>query len=228
MRRIKEVCAAAVLVFLISCGEKKEVNQTETATPKSKAEQVVTGKDLGDNTSITYSLSGALNGKMTINRNGKDLKQIVDSEVMGIQSKNITYIKENTVYSITEVAGKKLGIKTDLSKYNSMKQTGETIADPDEFRKFLEGKSVKGTEDILGYKCNIYDMGNNVSLSVADGKYLLRIKAPDFLAIATAIQPLDADNTSEFAVPADIEFKSVTPDNDLKDALESKKELLKK
>jgi hypothetical protein len=205
---LRSLIVASLVIVLASCGKNEQQTKSEkpTTSAETKSESIS-----GDNTSITYQISGAINGTMTIMRDGKELKQIIDSEIMGMKSHNEIFIKGNTVYSITEVAGKKMAMKTSLSEYNGQKLTGETIADPREFQKLLEGKKVTGTETILGHTCEIYDLGTNVFLSVADKKSILRIKSPELLATATEISALPANSASVFELPAGVEFRMVSP-----------------
>lgn len=202
--------AAGMVVFALqACGNKKEQQVQETAgTNKSSPKQDAANDE---STSITYQLTGAINGSMNIKRDGKELKQVIDSEMMGMKSRNEIYVKGPTVYSITEINGKRMAMKTSLSEYNGRKLTGETIADSKEFQKLIEGKSVTGTETIVGKTCEIIDLGNNVSLSVADKKHILKIKSPEFLAVATEFQSLPGSSSSEFELPAGVDFKSVSP-----------------
>ncbi|MBK6507854.1 MAG: hypothetical protein IPG02_19905 [Ignavibacteria bacterium] len=205
---IRALLFVTIFAYIASCGKEEQKTQTDTQTPK---QETTSTKELGDNVSTTYNITGAINGTMTIKRNGKELKQIIDSEMMGMKSLNVIYIKGNTAYSITEVAGKKMSMKTSMNEYNNRKLTGETIADPKDFERLLEGKSVKGSENILGYNCDIYDLGNNVFLSVANKKHILRIKSPEFLAVATDIQALPENSASEFELPQGVDFKMVSP-----------------
>jgi hypothetical protein len=205
---LRALLLVTIFAYLVSCGKDEQKTQTDAKTSK---QETTSPKELGNNVSTTYNISGAINGTMTIKRNGSELKQLIDSEMMGMKSLNTIYVKGNMAYSITEVAGKKMAMKTSLNEFNSRKITGETIADPREFERLLEGKKVKGSENILGYNCDIYDLGNNVSLSVANKKHILRIKSPEFLAVATDIQAMPENSASEFELPSGIDFKLISP-----------------
>jgi hypothetical protein len=207
-KTLRTILFIALLTLLISCGKEEQKTQTEKTTP---AKETTGSKDLGNNVSTTYKISGAINGTMTIKRNGTELKQLIDSEMMGMKSRNEIFIKGDMVYSITELGEKRMAMKTSMKEYNSRKPTGETIADPKEFERLLEGKKVTGSENILGYNCDIYDLGNNVSLSIANKKHILRIKSPEFLAVATEIQAMPENSASEFELPSGVDFKMVSP-----------------
>ncbi|MBX7044184.1 MAG: hypothetical protein K1X85_14915 [Ignavibacteria bacterium] len=226
------LCITGAFVLLFSsCDKKEETAQTqkqnsgvsENSQPKTSAS--------GDRSSITYQLTGVTNGTMTIYRNGNELKQVIESDMMGLKSKNEVYVKGGFVYLITEINGKKLPMKTSLDEYNSRKLTGETIANAAEFEKMLAGKKVTGNESILGRDCEIYEMGNNVFLSIADKKHIMKIKSPELLAVATEISPLPDNSDGIFELPAGMEFKLFNPKaNQPKESLDSavKKEAVKK
>lgn len=195
-------------IFVIaSCGKEKTV-ETKTAstdslkTPESKV-------DAGGITTdfiISYDLEGLLKGKMEIFRNGDRLKQKINSEIMGNKNSNVIYIKDKIVYSVIDVGGKKFGTKTDLVNYNSIKQTGETITDFNEFEKFLDSKKITGTENILGYKCDIYEISDPIRLSVYNKRYIMKIKTPEFIATATNLNTRPVFSENEFEVPLDVNF----------------------
>ena len=122
------------------------------------------------------------------------------------KSSNIIYIMDNNVYSILDVGGKKIGTKSDLRGFNETKLTGETITDFKEFEKFIDSKKIIGTENVLGYKCDIYETSSGVTLSVYNKRYILKIKTPEFMATATALNTSPSYTGTEFTLPSDIEF----------------------
>ena len=235
MNYIKHKTDKAGLITLIifalvfaSCSKesKNESQSTKTETPKTenRAKEEVLSNDF----TVNYDLEGALKGKMEIMRSGEKLKQNINSEVLGIKSSNIIYIMDKNVYSIIEVNGKKLGTKTDLAGFNKSKQTAETINDFNEFEKYLDSKKISGTEFILGYKCDIYETSDKVSISVYNKRYILRIKTPEFMATATSINTSPAISGSEFILPPDVEFNKTDAGSIKGEALDSLVNKLKK
>lgn len=226
----------AMTFFVISCnkdskepeGNLKTENTSEDNKSGSANKESVKSELQGDNFEIDYSLVGVISGNMSILRSGNLLKQIVNTEVVGVQSSNTVYIIDGIVYSISQAAGKTIGQKTNLSEYKKGAQTGETIVDPKEFEKFLEGKSVIGTENILGYQCDIYKTGPEMSISVYDSKYVLRILIPQFQAVAVKLN-LDATFASnEFTVPDNIDFNTDYSKKTSKEEIEKMLKNLKK
>lgn len=176
---------------------------------------------------ISYSLQGKVNGEMKIIRQGNKFKQLIDSEIMGMKNKNEIYILNNVVYSLTEIGGKRFGNKTEITDYNRQKNTGETIVDFKQFQEFLSKKKIVGSENILGYDCDVYDLGNNMNLSVYKKGYILKIKTSEFLAAATDLNTSPTFGATEFQVPPDVDYKNIkTPDKKQLDSL--KKEFYKK
>lgn len=193
---------------LYSCSKenKNEPQSTKTETPKT--ENSNKSANLSNDFIVSYNLEGKLAGKMEIYRSGDMLRQNMNTEIMGMQTDNVIYILDKTVYSIINVAGKTIGTKTDLSNYNASKETGETITDFKEFEKFLDSKKVTGTENILGYNCDVYDISKDVKLSVYNKRYILKIQAQEFMAVATALNTSPSFSKEEFEVPKDVDFKT--------------------
>lgn len=199
-------------------------NKTEIADTNNRNKEI----QLSDNFIISYDLVGKVNGKMQILRKGNLFKQIINSEVMGMQNKNNVYILGSSVYSVTEIAGKKFGIKTNLHDYNTQKQTGETIVDFKEFEKFLNSKKITGSENILGYDCEIYEISDGFYLTVKNKKYIMKIKTPEFTATATTMDTNPSFTLTEFEIPSDIDFKNANASGYDKSAIDSLVNKMKK
>jgi hypothetical protein len=65
---------------------------------------------------------------------------------------------------------------------------------------------VIGTETILGKECEIYDTGEGNTMSVYDKKAVLRVKSKDMTMTATKLDSSPGLSSSDFDVPADVEF----------------------
>jgi len=217
-----------VLTFY-SCGkdESKSGNETGgkdkvTEEKKENTEGTSSGDtDLSDDFIITFQLQGGMNGDMTMYRSGKKLKQIINTEIMGLPSKNQVYIIDNFVFTVTEIKGKRMGVKTNIQDYNKQKQSAETITDPKEFASYLADKKIVGSENILGKNCDIYDTGNNTQLSIHNKLYVMRIKSTQFMATATDIKTNPEFSSNEFEIPSDVNFRSINSDGKGMEQLDS-------
>jgi hypothetical protein len=192
---------------LTSCKDSKDTSEGDTKNGETAGEDVSSKElDLSENFIITYDLQGVMQGKMKLFRQGKKLKQEIESEIMGKKSSNQVYIDGENAYVVTAIDEMKMGTKLNMSDYNEQKQTGETITDPKEFEEFLNSKNKTGTETILGKETDVYDVGNNTKLSVYKNMYVLKISSPEFQAVATDIQINPSFSTDEFTVPTDVDF----------------------
>lgn len=211
---------ATSTLTLYSCG--KDGDKTDSDTDKKSEETSENSKDddgsssgdmdMSDEFVLTYQLQGAMNGEMTMYRSGKKLKQEMNTEIMGMKSLSQVYIIDNFVFTVTEVNGKKMGVKTNIKDYNKKKQTAETITDPREFENYLADKKIKGSENILGRNCDIYDMGNGTEMSIHNKMYVMRIKSPEFMAVATKFDNSPSFSEDIFEIPADVNFRSINTD----------------
>lgn len=210
------------LVLILSCGKKnEETSQQQKQETNSGKNEITSSGKISDKFVINYDLIGKMTGKMQIFREENKLKQNINSEIMGMANKNAIYIIDNSVYSVTEIGGKKFGMKTSLGEFNSQKQTAETIVNFKEFEQFLDSKKVTGNENILGYNCDIYDAGNGVFLYVYNKRYLLKMRTPEFQATATEINVNPTFAANEFELPKDVDFKNSAQKKFDKQALDS-------
>ncbi|HQY51566.1 MAG TPA: hypothetical protein PK294_09665 [Ignavibacteria bacterium] len=227
---------------LYSCG--KDGDKSDSVSDKKSEETSEDSKDddgkssgdleMSDDFVLTYQLQGALNGEMTMYRSGKKLKQEMNTDIMGMKSISQVYIIDNFVFTVTEVNGKKMGVKTNIKDYNKKKQTAETITDPKEFENYLADKKVTGSENILGKNCDIYDMGNGTEMSIHNKMYVMRIKSPEFMAVATKFDNSPSFSDDIFEIPEDVNFRSIntgeknTPGMDQLDSIMKEVEKYKK
>ncbi|MEP7147098.1 MAG: hypothetical protein ABI792_08820, partial [bacterium] len=94
--------------------------------------------------------------------------------------------------------------------------------------KFLSSKNITGSENILGYNCDIYDAGNGMNLSVYNKKYILKIKSPDFMAVATKMNTNPTFAPDEFKLPDNVDFKTAQAKEFDKKTLDSAIQKMKK
>lgn len=220
-----------LLIFVISlnCGKKEEQTVTQEK-PKQTSESSDNAGTSGSNISgedfhIKFKTEGIIVGTMDIIKSGDKFKQKMDVDVKGIKSTTDVFVLENEVYTVTDIAGMKTGFKTDLSEYNQRKQKSENFTDFRDLKNYLKDKKKTGEEEILGYKCDIIETDKGISLSVYDNKYVLKIKGPQFIATATALEKNPSVSADEFEVPKDVDFSKKGPETMSKEKI---KEMLDK
>lgn len=237
MKKDKIYLIALFIFFVVSalalnsCGKKNEeaakdkpVQKEESTKPQSESSGNISGGDY----MIEFTTEGLIKGKMKTFKIGDKFKQTMDAEIKGMKSKTDIFVKDKTVYTVTDIAGVKTGFKSDLDEFSKKKKTGENFTDFRDVEKYLEGKNPAGTEEVLGYKCDVYETAPGIFLSVNDKKYVLKIKGPEFSAIATAFDKNPKVSSAEMDIPTDVDFNGI--DNINKNGMDKKKidELIKK
>lgn len=204
-----------IAVIFFSCGKDNKKESTGEKTDTRDTSTVSAGSDskntdlMSNDFIINYDISGKMSGSMSMYRDGDKIKQIMNMEVMGVKTSSNIYIMNDVVYTITDVGGTKFGNKINLDEYNKKnRSTGETITDFKDFEKFLSDKKIIGTEEILGKKCDIYETAKGIDVSIYDKRYILKIKSPEFTAVATEMDPSPTFSANEFEIPDDVNFNS--------------------
>lgn len=227
MKFKKLIIVPVLAVLLYSCKTETKVDspaKTETPPVETKAETNSTS----NNFKISYNVEGKMNGTIMIYKKDNKLKQEINSELMGMKTSNKVYILEDYVYTISNIDDRNFGSKVSLKDFGSGNNAGNIISNFSEFEKYISGKKVKGTENILGYDCDIYDIGGGTELSVHNKKYILRIKNSLFIASATKLETDPAFADDEFILPPYVEYKNSSPSEISKDLLDSLTKKLKK
>ncbi len=199
------LCAA----FISSCGKKdagapgsenkdaKDVSITET-TPFH----------------IKYEMKGDESGTLEIFSNGKNVKLVMSAKQAGTDIKSDIYKTEDGVIMVSDVLGKKTGLKMKLEDKDA-KQFKEIL----NAKEMLKDYKKAGTESVLGYKCDIYTNDTSKIYMYKDIvalKFEYKSKSGTIETMtATAFEP-DAKLADDlFVVPKDIEIMDM--DNLMKD-----------
>lgn len=163
--------------IIYGCGKKETTEQSSG----NKQDQVSENKsdNITEGTSIHYILqaTGDMVGKWDVYAKEKKAKVNLDFTVAGRETHSEMYRDGTLMYMITDVAGKKTGIKMDIEKFteeNSKK--GEF--NPMNFKDGCKDCEKIGSEQILGRDCTIYQDKKGTKYSVYQDKYPLKIVMP--------------------------------------------------
>ncbi len=136
---------------------------------------------------------------------GKNAKVDIKTKENGQDVSTLMYIKDGMMYMIMDMMDKKIGIKMDVSKDENFQKDFAKLYDA---KVHLKDYTKVGSEDVLGYKCDIFIKGaekiwiytDMIALKFTDGKSTLEAKE---------FEP-DAKLADDFFdPPKDIEFKSM-------------------
>ena len=211
-RSIFLVLLCTSLLTLSSCGKKDTTSSGDKeSTENSKSEDEGNdGSSSGDidmstgKFMIEYAMEGPkMSGTMTLYRMGENFKTIMEGNFGGMEGgESVALYKDPYVYSVTNIGGKKTGIKMKVDEYKK----DEKNFDMKDIEEQLDKYKKIGTEEILGKECEIYDMGNGSTISVYDKKAVLRMKSKEMTITATKMNDGSGISASDFDVPTDVEF----------------------
>ena len=201
-----------ILVLLISaCGEKK--TETEKAGEnKTGDENVSSGFDVNQPFMVEFGLEDIENAKGTIKAvyHGKKCVSSSNYTVDGNKISSTAYFDGgDVVYVVTDVMGKKIGMKFSKDKFSEAKDQ----IDINTFRDYLNQMDKVGEEEILGYRCEIYrHKEKDFSVSLYNKTVPLRMANREGKTIMKAVKfesPYQA-NDEMFIAPKDIEYMDMS------------------
>lgn len=161
---------------------------------------------------VEFEITGAENrtGTVTAVYSGKKCRSTSNFSIEGKKMGSTAYFDGgNTVYTVTDVAGMKMGMKFDKSKFSDSKDN----MDVNSFRDYLDKMDKIGEEEILGYKCEIYKFKDkDVTVSLYDKTVPLRMGGADGKTYMKAIKfEKDVKVTDDmFTPPADVKYTDMT------------------
>jgi len=189
----------SAIILLNGCGKKKE--STDSKEPKTEQK-----KDVSFSESAGYhikyeSKSPEEKGTMDLFFKGKSAK--IDLNMVEGDKKNnaLMYYADKVVYVITEMEGKKIGMKMDVSKNKDSDLEIVNIKDK------LKDYEKTGTDEELGYKCDVYKTKDGSLISVYKDIFGLKIidnKKKEIVATAFEQDVKLADDF--FTPPKDVEM----------------------
>lgn len=198
------------LVFIISlaillngCGKKEGTGDKKDEKTEQKTEQK---KDISFSENSSYHLkydtkSDKMKGTMDFyfkNKNAKIDVNFKEGEKSVVSS---MFFENKILYMITQLEGKKIGMKMDVSE---SKEANTEIVNVKE--KLKEYEKV-GTDEVLGYKCDVYKTKEGTKLSIYKEAFALRIvdkSGNEFVATALEQDVKIADDF--FTPPKDVEY----------------------
>jgi hypothetical protein len=175
------------------------------------------GKDveMNDNTPfrVNYDLTGKEPGKLDMTIKGQSVKMLITSSKEGQTMTLNMYIKDKILYYIMEAGEMKMAMKSDISKDESFKEFDELI----NVKNQLKDMEKTGSEEVIGYKCDIYKNKKNELFSIYKERVPLKMTSKDAVMTATSFEPDVKVADDYFDPPKDVEYK------DMKDMMDMMK-----
>ena len=188
--------------LLTGCG-KKDATDSKDSKKDDKKDVVI-----NENTPfhLKYEMSSDVEkGSMDMYVKGKNVKLEIKAKDKGKDVNSTMYVKEGMMYMIMDMMGQKMGMKMDVSKDENFQKDFAKLYDvKDKLKDYTKG----GSEEIIGYKCDIYTKGEE-TIWIYHDKMALKFTDGKMTMTASVFEP-DVKLAGDFLdPPKDIEFKSM-------------------
>ncbi|HRJ85972.1 MAG TPA: DUF4412 domain-containing protein [Ignavibacteria bacterium] len=200
-------------LMLAGCG-KKEESTTKTDDKKIESNESndkisfskdkpfmvefeVTGKEKGSGTVSAIYSGDKCRSTSTFDSDGKKF------------SATAYFDGGDVVYTVSEIAGVKMGMKMDKKKFSDSKDN----VDVNSFRDYLDQMEKIGEEEIIGYKCEIYKhKEKNFTVSLYEKTVPLRMGTTDGKTYmkATKLEQNITVTDDMFKAPQDVKYMDMT------------------
>ncbi len=199
MKQLKFIVLFIFSVILIAgCGKKTDDQTSDAEKKEDKAGTSVFH--------IKYNIKGE--GDMTLDMYVKDKNFKMDmkgNDESGKKMDALMFLKDKYIYIIGEEAGKKMGMKFKMdSENNEFKDITKLTEIKDEISKAKK----EGTEEILGYECDIYKDGEK-TMWVYNDMFFLKMVDGKTTMEAVEFHPDAKISDADFELPKDVEIQDM-------------------
>ena len=175
----------ALIAGFTGCGKKVDVTGPMKIAYEMKGEQSGTMEMLSNKGNFKIDISGINNGQK-------------------IEASVFVKDKDNNVYMVMNMLGQKVGLKYDISKDKEAKEFSKFT----NMKETLKDYKKEGTEDVLGYKCDIYKKDKE-SISVYAEAIHLKMVSDKLTYTATKFETDIKVDEKSFDPPKDIKFMTM-------------------
>jgi hypothetical protein len=188
----------SAVILLNGCGKKKD---SPDAKDKKTDKKEISYSE-GSSYHIKYeSKSPEEKGSMDFYFKGKSAKIEVSMMVGDKKNDASMYYADKTVYMITEIEGKKMGMKMDVNENKDSEFDIVNIKDK------LKDYEKMGTDDVLGYKCDIYKTKDGTLISIYNDAFGLKIVDKNKKEVVATVFEQDVKLADDFfTAPKDVEY----------------------
>jgi len=193
----------SLFILLNGCGKKEGATNDKK---DGKTEQKTDKKDITFSENSSYHIkydakSEKMKGTMEFYFKDKNAKIEVNFKEGEKNISSSMFFENKVLYMITSLEGKKMGMKMDVSE--SKDPSTEIINIKDKLKEYEK----VGTDEVLGYKCDVYKTKEGTKMSIYKEAFALRIVEPkgdEFVATALEQDVKVADDF--FTPPKDVEY----------------------
>ena len=213
----------------VSCGKKDDSTSKKDGDKKEESSDSKI-ENITERTPIHYVMvaTGDMNGEWDVRAKGKKAYVKMNYEAAGQNMKSEMWMTEDAMYSLSDIAGKKMGMKMDPKKWMEENKDKKDF-NPMSFKEGCKDCEKIGEEEVIGKKCVIYKDKHGVKYSVYQEKIPLKIVMEK---VTMQAKSLDVDvkiSDDMFNPPKDVEFiemdKMMEGFKDMKDMKKMKENL---
>lgn len=218
MKKIKLLTGYIIIllfaVLLVNGCGKKDDSTTKTDDKKTETTESKDKSTFSKDKPflVEFEVTGGEKGKGTVEAiyDGKKCRSTSSFDAEGKKFSAVAYFDGgDIVYTVSEVAGMKMGMKFDKKKFSDSKDN----FDVNTFRDYLDQMEKTGEEEIIGYKCEIYKhKEKNFTVSLYEKTVPLRMGSADGKTYMKAIKfEKDVKTTEDmFKAPQDVKYVDMT------------------
>lgn len=199
----------ALTLLIPGCG-KKDSSVTEGKDDKRESSEVTETKkdiDISENTAfhVVYEMAGDNSAILDVYAKGGKGKSEIKSTTENAEfSASAYYPGDGYIYTVTEVAGKKMAIKIKENESRKDKKDFSTYVL--KFKDNLKDFDKEGTEEIIGYNCNVYKDKEGNKYYIYRDLIMLKFEGKTGTFTATKLELGANIDDKIFEVPKDTDF----------------------
>ena len=194
----------SVAVLINGCGKKKDTGDKKDDKTEQK-------KEISYNENSSYhikyeSKSPEEKGSMDLFFKNKNAKIEVNM-TMGDKKNNASmYYVDKIAYIITEMEGKKVGMKMEVNDKNK-----DAELDIVNIKDKLKDYEKTGTDEVLGYKCDVYKTKDGTLISIYKDAFGLKIVDKNKKEVVATVFEQDVKmDDNFFTPPKDVEYMDLS------------------
>lgn len=189
-----------IIVAVSGCGKK----EADVKKDEKKSDVTMT-----ENTPfhIKYEVKGEDSGTFDLYFKDKTAKFDMNFEKAGQKVNTLMFVKNNVLHIIGEAEGKKMGMKMDVSKDEDFQKDFASFINAKEKLKDYEKT---GSDEVLGFKCDVYKSKEGETISVYKDMVVLKIESPKGSFVAVKFEPDAKISDDVFEPPKDVDYMDMS------------------
>jgi hypothetical protein len=187
------------------CGKKDETTGEKVGDKKEESSD--SKIEITEGTTIHYVMeaTGEMKGEWEVWAKGKKAYVRMNYEAAGQKMNSEMWMNEDAMYTLTDVAGKKMGMKMDPKKWAEENKDKKDF-NPMSFKDGCKDCEKIGEEEVIGKQCVIYKDKHGIKYSVYQEKVPLKIVMEKVTMQAKSLETDVKISDDMFNPPKNVEF----------------------